>query len=362
LRKVQIEGTSMDGKMARLWRTLAVHCLIAPLAGCACLPTHGQALPPAEPATIFVSGMVKTPGIMPIPSGGLTLRDAVGLAGGDLPETWFRVSSLYLLVTLERSDSAHHFSLPLVTADDAGKILLRAGDKVIVRPWYQTDLSRLSKTDSQTMPDSTDVPEFTPLVQELMLPLLGINDPNVKKVDFKIVTSRFGADATVKTLSYDWSTKSPAGKIPTVASELQFASAISQDQTVCVLRRIKNGRLEEFVLLRRNPRYISGFDADMSKVLRSIVMAPNDHLSVDILQRLPVVLASLLANPQLMGPAAALKGGPECLPKVHETAQEVGTAVHTLLAPAAQALDHINDVVTPPLQNLGGALLGSPQR
>ena len=130
----------MDGKRYRTCQTLVLQFLVVSLTGCMGLPKHCP-VPLVEPPTVLVSGMVKTPGKLLIPNSGLTLRDALALTGGDISATSFNIPSIYMLVSLERPDATYNFSLPLVTGADAGKIFLQAGDKVIVQPWYYTDLA-----------------------------------------------------------------------------------------------------------------------------------------------------------------------------------------------------------------------------
>jgi hypothetical protein len=343
----------MDGTR---WLAVVLQFTIASLTGCACFPKHGEA-PPMEPASVLVSGMVKTPGKIVIPNGGLTLRDALALTGGDNPQALFKISPILLLVTLERPDGIYNFSLPLVTDDDAGKIYLAPGDRIVVQPWYQTDLSRLSKP---TPDDATIFSHQTE--KEAMLPLLGVADkPSLKKLDFKITISQLGANAREIMQQYAW----PAEKtnpIPTAGTlhsnwrkHIQDKTNYSPAQTVLILRRVVHGRASEFYLPRQNPRYISTSEADVADVLNGIVLLPNDNLSIDILQRQPIVLSSLLA-PHLHS-RARQKERQECLPQVHDTFQDARNVVHTVVAPIGEGFSRVNAIVGTPLQNVSDSLM-----
>jgi hypothetical protein len=127
----------------------------------------------------------------------------------------------------------------------------------------------------------------------------------------------------------------------------------SLTQTVGVLKRIKDGRVLEFVLLRDNPRQVGGDEARATDILKHAVLFPGDHYSVDVLQRQPLILASMAA-PHLFKP---VQPDSQCLPRVHDTWQDAIGIVHGLFGPPMQLINDVGGLVTQPMQNVGDALL-----
>src|SRR5262249_53475390 len=113
--------TAFQGALAPL---LAIFC-----AGCT-TTTGGQHQTPLHSLLhcknevgefpVLITGLVKFPGRISIPPGGLNLQDAVGLAGGDQPAQQFPgTNPANVLVSLTRPTGTYHFSLPLVMQDVA---------------------------------------------------------------------------------------------------------------------------------------------------------------------------------------------------------------------------------------------------
>jgi hypothetical protein len=351
----------MEGILSRSFWTALFVGLTVSTTGCVCFPTHCNKEEAAvDVPSVLVSGMVTKPGFLPIPKNGLTIRDALALANGENPLTEFNISPIYLLVSIERANASYHFALPLVTNNDAGKVLLMRGDRVVVHPWYETDLARLSHAGSITTGEN--VPQILlPESSIKLLPVFGITDPSVQKFDFKVQTSALGANGQEVTQTYDFTDPlNPAiATVSSVFEATKLVSSYSPAQTVCVLKRVSGGQLSEYVLLRTEPSFVQNDGQNrVGEILEKIVLLPRDSISVDVLQRMPIVLSSMLAphlfKPVIHKPKNELQ---ECLPGVYKACDETKQFVHTLLKPVHQLFGDAEAVVGPSAQSVGEAVM-----
>lgn len=155
--------------------------------------------PRAEP-TVVVGGLVTMPGRQVIPVGGLTLRDVVSIAGGDVPEKHFDIPAPAVLVSLERRGNITAFALPLVARDIAGMIRLLPDDRITLKPLNETALAaggsvKLGKTSNNefTIESSPD-----PAVWKRLLDDKDLN--GAVPVAYDVPFSNLGQEVDVKTV------------------------------------------------------------------------------------------------------------------------------------------------------------------
>jgi hypothetical protein len=336
--------------------------------GCVGLKSHCKDPVPPPPPTVLVTGLVKTPTRLPIPCGGLTLRDALGLTHGDDPMANFKKSPVYVLVEIERTKISRYYSFPLVMNDVAGKIRLREGDTVNVRMWYDTDLAFLLAKNPPEDPTLVSDGTFA-MDQNAAKSYFGINLKSRPRVDYRVGTSVFGANPQLTEMIASVKNRKSAGDPKAVEEEWDEepmsvwklngkAFDLSKTQTVGVLRRQKSGRQLEFVLLRANPPQVPASEADYSELMTAVLL-PGDYYSVDVLERMPLIMASL-NSPQLFDPCH--KDEHECLPRVHSAWEDTKAVVHGLIAPAAEVVRNVGGLVLEPLDNARESALESYRR
>lgn len=357
----------MQGSIGRCYKVCLLQVVLLLLSGCACVAKH-QDVEVTRSATVLVSGLVKTPGRVVIPENGLTLGDVVAITGGENPLAFFKIPPVIVLVTLERAEGIYSFSLPLVTRDVAGKIYLQPDDRITIQPWYETDLSRLSK--AQERENETDALGFEPTTRDQVVALLGL-PKDAKKLRFKVVTSQFGTNTQTKVIEHTLTNVNPnLMSLGAVLNESAVGGAYPSEQTICVFKRHRYGRELQFFLLKDNPRYAASVEgADANAVLYSTFLAPADYVAVDILHRQPIILSSLVAT-QLYERESP-KGKRHCIPKneagkpfpkVHQACEDGQNTARAVVAPVGQVVTGVRDVVRLPLQNVADTVRASVPR
>jgi hypothetical protein len=340
-------------------KILLVACCALPL-GCA--STGGCEHPilqhcSKEPLTVVVAGLVKNPGPVIIPLGGLMLRDAIGLAGGDVPFERFEVPAANVLVSIDRPEGVEHFALPLVTNDYAGRVFLRPNDRVTLEQFSNSALA-------PTVFGSGGLQDAAPggLQDAVWKSVVARDTLNSHGVEYEIAFQDVDLRARRLTVNVsgppDTSDGPPApGPVKAVlkADNVEKGSATLDtvslmpgtspaDQTVLVLRRISQGKFHEYVLPRHG---VSSNDTDSKAahaILQSIHVVPGDAIGIDVLPRVPVVLTSLLA-PQLFDFAKDKKPCLEALQAEHDKLERT-------LAPLTQGFKQLGGLVLPPIQAL----------
>jgi hypothetical protein len=288
-----------------------------------------SAVQPETPG-VTVSGLVAKPQTITDLRGGLTLRGAVFAAGGNAPET-FGKKAVEVVVTLERGNELTSLSLPLVTHDQAGAILLRPGDKVIVQPWYETDLSRATTLESGLFIENSA------LLEEL-----------TDGKSYSVVLSLPGRSEMVTTKSED-------DTVIPLNLGIDFTQSLPERNSVAVvsLQRQFEGRQLEFVLLRSTPRHLdSRTEKPVRDVLQHVTVLPGDSVGIMELRTHPLVFANLLA-PLIAGRDTLAQPRAECFPKVHEGIREHRSRLSKLMAPMR---DWFGQVEMPALPSLGESL------
>ena len=142
----------MEGVMHHR-QMLPVGLVLLLMSGCHCFgPSCPDAPAPAPAPPVSVTGFVAHPVQLAVPPEGLTLGKAVALAGGVQSAKDAEIDPITTFVTLTRADATYHFPVQLVEQDLAGRVLLRPADRVLVQPWYKTELSRgLKKYADETI-------------------------------------------------------------------------------------------------------------------------------------------------------------------------------------------------------------------
>lgn len=316
--------------------------------------------------TIIISGLVMFPGIREIPDGGLSLRDAIGIAGGDQPFERFNVlENEEILVSLDRKNVVYSFQLQLVMNGLAGEILLLAGDKISVNRYSESDLAKMVrfKLNKQKL-EVSSINEITykekewsaifgdkfgqekNLIVEYDVPFRVFNEqrslriqiqpkkePNVS-LSFSIEglpglsptnlmkneETESAKNSSVLSVGENLLTpKKPNTRIPTLyafSNSVAYKSQTATSKSVIILNRKFSGKVHSYIL----PRDVSA----MSLIATFVI--PGDSVSIDELNRLPIILTSLAA-PQLFDPAR------------HEK--------NTNHARLHDVVDHIKDTVNP---------------
>lgn len=272
--------------------------------------------------TLTVTGLVKQPGVMIIPPGGLQLRDAVTLAGGDMPAQRFDgLNPAQVLVSLDRPTGKYLFSLPLVTHDVAGRIYLQPGDRVRVEPASETILARSMLGRSDTTDDRAmwrailkrddvdgrtfayDVPfvEQNETVGSVTVTVGG--GPALPRAGQH--ADAMAAPAAVGfTVMGDFSQLPPSpyfrtanlNRAATPPNLLNFTYAGQSDPeaTVLVLNRLLPGE-NYFCVLLRPESYATGADrAAVQDLLGKVTVLPGDAVAIGALVQLPIVLNSMV--------------------------------------------------------------------
>lgn len=276
--------------------------------GCVCQQQHcrvQQNEPELLRPTAYVTGLVTNPRVVEIPETGLQLRDALKLAGGDVhPIPIFdNISPLALLVTLERNDGTYHFSLPLVTNYEVGSIYLRNGDRISVQWWNRTPLGNglnntnspppgYEKTKDPNDPDEIDylrpsVPWLTDY-PGVLKPYL--TDAVELKADFFFALRSSITDAKkTEKASYDL-----PKKVPLMNSYLTGEGRTFNDVFV-LKRRIGVRELHQFIIPIKEPIGWQEDDPYLKAMLDSVIILPGDELDILPRNRVPIILANLLA-------------------------------------------------------------------
>jgi protein involved in polysaccharide export with SLBB domain len=291
---------------------------------------------PLKDLTVSVTGLVKLPGRMPIPPGGLQLLDAVTLAGGDLPAQRFGgLSPAQVLVSLQRPTGTYMFSLPLVTHDVAGHIYLKPGDRVRVEPVSVTILANsmlgrsatditggaetwkalLRRDDVGKKALAYDVPfvdQFEPS-RDVTVTIAG-SSPVARA---SAPTDATAAPVAAFTVQADFSKLPPSpyraanlrSATPNAPNLLNFGYAGQSDpeSTVLVLNRILPGENYFIVLLRPESLATGAERAAVTDLLGKVTVLPGDAVAIGALVQMPIVLNSLVGA-QLFDYAAV----PQC--------------------------------------------------
>jgi hypothetical protein len=313
----------LPGALASIVLALAVGCTTPGQAPQNCLLQHCKK--PAPVLTVTVTGLVKLPGKVIIPPGGLQLRDAVTLTGGDMPAQRFGgISPAQVLVSLERPTGGYHFSLPLVTHDVAGRIYLMPGDRVRVEPASVTVVSRSMLTRSAT-DTTTDVEALRAVLKHddvgikplaYDVPFIDQNEPTrdvtvtISAAAAAPATPRESAaagapaaPASVVTLQANFSRvagrpfrAATAGAPLNAPNLLSFAydSQSDPETTVIVLHRLLPGENHYIVLLRPESLATGTERAAVQDLLGKITVLPGDAVATGALVQLPIVLNSLV--------------------------------------------------------------------
>lgn len=327
-----------------------------------------------EPLTVMVTGLVKKQSTLEIPHGGLTLKDAVALAGGDIPAQLFPgTNPSNVVVSLQRPASAYHFALPLVTGDLAGRIFLIPGDKVSLQLDANTDMGRSVVRSADSGPDAERQN------REQWRSILNRDDVGEKPLEYDVkLRDLDGTERTMTILvqAAEQPRNAPAdaaalGVGPAPALKIQIAgspnvpnlrnangslrdatlasvseiSETRQDMSVMVLERQVQGRVHQFVLLR--PGSIATANNQRSaveKVLKDVTLIPDDVVATLALIQLPIVKSSL-ATPKLYDFVARRE---EFCPKVAENCQTFAAA----LSPVTDPIRRITALALSPLEGI----------
>jgi hypothetical protein len=327
--------------------------------------------------TVSVTGLVKTPGKQAIPLGGLTLREALAIAGGDVPNERFDTPAATVLVTIDRREGVQHFSLPLVTNDLAGRVFLRPDDKVSVQSFTASDLgfslfglpADAARILVNVAADDPDRAKKLKDAKDKKLEndlagwkrVLARDDAGTKNLAFNVSlrdidqvnqTVAVKVDKDGGNIILTTPKKDSKGNVifdqvtpdATLEDVSEMPKLASPSQTVLLLRRVANGRFHEYVLLRHA---VSQSNADVKNaqfVLGAVHLLPGDALYVDVLPRVPVVLSSLIA-PQLFDFANQQQS---CIEKLKEKHAQVAR----LIEPLVDTCQEVRQIVLPPLEGL----------
>jgi hypothetical protein len=354
------------------------------------------------PLTVTVTGLVKFPGVHVIPLGGLRLKDAVALAGGDLPDEFFSgTKPAQVLVSIERLEGTYHFSLPLVTKDFAGRVFLQPNDKVSLQPYTITGLARAAYRGV----GDKDIAEALDL--QTWKEILHREDVGVQTLSYDVVFRDVTVPERVVTVTLRGTGKrellptrslarraapsaplttgppAPAAVVlapvrevlqpmvlpvalqlkptpaatrsndgdplATLASFSEDIQTSAHEMTVIVLHRVVDGKSNEYILLRAGSKASYPDRAIAQKVLESTFVIPGDSVAIDILPRIPIVLSSLVA-PQLFDFAA----GPAPVPS--KCKQELESLKQTFVRPITNTCKNVGDLVRPTLESIPAAV------
>jgi hypothetical protein len=319
---------------------------------------HGSPCCEKEPLTVAVTGLVKQQVILPIPRGGLQLKDAVALAGGDIPAQLFNgLSPSQVVVTLARPEAVYHIALPLITNDIGGRIFLVPGDKVSLELGSNTDIGR-----SVVRSASADVGQNI----DQWRSILGRDDIDKKTLAYDVTFHELNGSARKLTVNVQAtsapvdagrSAAAPAGQLAPVSTvKIQFADTTNlpglrsadgtphdatllalsdfsespQTNTVMVLERRLQGRSHHYVLARPGSLSTTSDQRSVAtSVLNAITVIPEDVVSASALIQLPIVMRSL-AHPKLYDFAAQQD---ECCPKLSAECRSIAATLSPIVDP-----------------------------
>jgi hypothetical protein len=395
---------ALHGALATLLATLCAGCMTT---------ADGQQPAPAHPLlhckkevavfNVLVTGLVKFPGWIPIPPGGLILQDAVGLAGGDQPAQQFPgTNPANVLVSLKRPAGTYHFSLPLVTNDVAGRIYLKPGDHVVVEPVTAGSLGRSFQLTSVTDPVArTEVWRSLLRDDAVGTRVLAYDIPFIEQNDDTLHTVTVTIQPTAAPLAPPPGAPREAVPVPVLppgaapmpsmppavatvpapavspvqaiadfgplagpvyqatrgalldAPTLRAFSDHSQsdpETSVLVLRRpYPAGEMHFYVLLRPGSQATGNNRVAVQDLLSQITVLPGEAVATGALIQLPIVLNSLVGA-ELFDPAAAADGDKHCnnpqLQSLARTVKPLTNFLSNACAAVGPALTAVPEAIT----------------